>query len=470
MVLSFGVANSQVLQKNTAYGWNWLRGSFDSVLQIPKDTARGGKRIFETGKDTGQLRYMVGDSSVYVHTGRKWIKVGGSGGAGTPSFQDVLNVSRFLSSSQVISATDTFRINIAKNYWKLADSLLIFGMKRQDGAEHYIQMTPSGITTAVQNSSTSQAEQQFTFANGASKGTLRFRTMDLIYESPDSSNVNANNVLWVDMADGKKIKKGFISPGGPGVDTSSLSNRINLKLNISDTSSMLTNYRNAANTNASNIALKKNIADSGRANTNYVTGWALNKVRDSVQSNVTSKVNITDTAAMLSPYLRKVDTTVFARKEMPAFSIRANNTSAAANATNLTFRDVGVQTLPSDSWTATTAPTSLTSAQYTWSQIGKVVTLYFYIAYATPGSNCTGVTFALPSDLPSPLEIAGRGAANEYLYIGPGYIGTQATTQPAVMGRVGLQVNSGDTGWQINLSSTSVSARVAYGTIVYTAQ
>jgi hypothetical protein len=252
----------------------------------------------------------------------------------------------------------------------------------------------------------------------------------LIYESPDSSNVNANNVLWVDMADGKKIKKGFLSSGGGGLT----------------------------------------YADTGRLPAQIATGGSLNKVRDSVQTNINTKVNNSDTSSMLTPYLRKVDTTVFARKEMPAFSIRANNTNAAANATNLTFRDVGVQTLPSDTWTAGTAPTSLTSAQYTWSQIGKVVTLYFYIAYANPGSTCTAVTFSLPSDLPSPLEIAGRGAANEYLYIGSGYIGTQATTQPAVMGRVGLQVNSGDTGWQINLSSTSVSARVAYGTIVYTAQ
>jgi hypothetical protein len=430
LVLFSVSSQAQVLQKNTAYGWSWLRGSFDSVLQIPKDTLTGGKRITQSGKDTGQLRYNRADSSVYVHTGRRWIKVGGSGGGGSQSFEDVLNVSSFLATSHVVTATDTFRINLAKNYFKMADSLLIIGMERQDGAEHYIQMTPAGIVQAVQNQSTSQAEQQFTFANGASKGTLRFRTTDLIYESPDSSNVNANNVLWVDMADGKKIKKGFLSSGGGGLT----------------------------------------YADTGRLAAQIATGGSLNKVRDSLQTNINAKVNNSDTSSMLSPYLRKVDTTVFARKEMPAFSIRANNTNAAANATNLTFRDVGVQTLPSDTWTAGTAPSSLTSAQYTWSQIGKVVTLYFYIAYANPGSTCTAVTFALPSDLPSPLEIAGRGAANEYLYIGSGYIGTQATTQPAVMGRVGLQVNSGDTGWQINLSSTSVSARVAYGTIVYTAQ
>lgn len=460
-LLLFSVGSqAQVLQKNTAYGWSWLRGSFDSVLQIPKDTLSGGKRITQTGKDTGQLRYNRADSSVYVHTGRRWIKVGGSGGGGSQSFEDVLNVSSFLATSHVVTATDTFRINLAKNYFKMADSLLIIGMERQDGAEHYIQMTPEGIVQAVQNQSTSQAEQQFTFANGASKGTLRFRTTDLIYESPDSSNVNANNVLWVDMADGKKIKKGFLSSGGGGLtyaDTGRLAAQI-------ATGGSLNKVRDSLQTN---INAKKNFNDSGRAVTNYVTGWALNKVRDSITS---VELSLSDTASMLSPYLRKVDTTVFARKEMPAFSIRANNTNAAANATNLTFRDVGVQTLPSDTWTAGTAPTSLTSAQYTWSQIGKVVTLYFYIAYANPGSTCTAVTFSLPSDLPSPLEIAGRGAANEYLYIGSGYIGTQATTQPAVMGRVGLQVNSGDTGWQINLSSTSVSARVAYGTIVYTAQ
>jgi len=57
-----------------------------------------------------------------------------------------------------------------------------------------------------------------------------------------------------------------------GTDTSSLSNRINLKLNISDTSSMLSAYRTAINTNTSNIALKLNITDTVNIRSQLIAG------------------------------------------------------------------------------------------------------------------------------------------------------------------------------------------------------
>lgn len=84
----------------------------------------------------------------------------------------------------------------------------------------------------------------------------------LFYNTADSSVYTYTGTQWIKL-------RGVI------IDTTSLSNRINLKLNISDTASMLSPY---ARTNAVNA------------------GLAL-------------KVNISDTASMLSPYLRKVDTT-----------------------------------------------------------------------------------------------------------------------------------------------------------------
>jgi hypothetical protein len=61
----------------------------------------------------------------------------------------------------------------------------------------------------------------------------------------------------------------------PATDTTSLSNRINLKLNISDTASMLSPYYRSATATAA----------------------------------LATKLNISDTSTMLTPYLRKVDTT-----------------------------------------------------------------------------------------------------------------------------------------------------------------
>ena len=217
-------------------------------------------------------------------------------------------------------------------------------------------------------------------------------------------------------------------PGGGSTDTTSLSARIDLKLNKADTASL--------------------------------------------SNRINLKVNISDTASMLANYLRKIDTAVFSRKSMPAYSIRANNTSGTADATNFTFRSVGAQSISSGvpTWTAGTAPSGTENHSYTWSQIGKQVTVTFYLTYVTAGATCTAVSFPLPTDLPLPLELSGTGAADEFLYIGSGYIGTAKTTVPAVSARPTIRVNSGDTGYDIYMAGTSVSARVAYGTITYTAQ
>ncbi len=51
------------------------------------------------------------------------------------------------------------------------------------------------------------------------------------------------------------------------------------------------------------LLLKKDVADSGRANSNYITGWSLNKVRDSLQSNVDLKKNISDSGRAVSNYV-----------------------------------------------------------------------------------------------------------------------------------------------------------------------
>jgi len=66
--------------------------------------------------------------------------------------------------------------------------------------------------------------------------------------------------------------------GGGSTDTTSLSNRINLKLNIADTSNMLSKYLRKTDT-------------------------------ASLSNRINLKLNISDTASMLNPYLRKIDTT-----------------------------------------------------------------------------------------------------------------------------------------------------------------
>jgi hypothetical protein len=87
----------------------------------------------------------------------------------------------------------------------------------------------------------------------------------LFYNTSDSSVYTYTGTQWIKL-------RGVI------IDTTSLSNRINLKLNISDTAAMLAPYLRKVDT-------------------------------ASLSNRINLKLNISDTASMLNPYLRKIDTT-----------------------------------------------------------------------------------------------------------------------------------------------------------------
>jgi hypothetical protein len=70
---SFG----QIYQNMAQPGYKFSRARFDSVLTIP--TGLGGLRNITGGQDTGQIRFNLSDSSVYVWNGRAWIKPSGGG-------------------------------------------------------------------------------------------------------------------------------------------------------------------------------------------------------------------------------------------------------------------------------------------------------------------------------------------------------------------------------------------------------
>lgn len=184
-----------------------------------------------------------------------------------------------------------------------------------------------------------------------------------------------------------------------------------------------------------------------------------------------SGIQASDTAAMLSNYLRSnIAAATYVPKSQAAYTMLANNTNATANLSSQVFKEIGIQTLPAETWNGT-PPTTLTGNTYTWSQKGKQVEFHFHINYSGAGTSNSIVSFALPSDMPPPLEPTGTGAADNVLYSGFGYITTSLTNTSSVMARPILKVNSGDTGYEISMSvATAVSAKVAYGTITYTAQ
>ena len=110
----------------------------------------------------------------------------------------------------------------------------------------------------------------------------KYKYMDSLTFATYKNNGSGDSVLSVDAQGRLKLKK--VTAG----DTASLSNRINLKLNIIDTSAMLTPY------------LRK--ADTSAMLTPYLR-------KADTSSLVTPYLRKADTSTMLTPYLRKLDTT-----------------------------------------------------------------------------------------------------------------------------------------------------------------
>ncbi|CAB5218535.1 hypothetical protein UFOVP217_32 [uncultured Caudovirales phage] len=120
--------------------------------------------------------------------------------------------------------------------------------------------------------------------------------------STDTTSLSNRINLKVNISDTASM----LSPYLTGIDTASLSSRINLKVNISDTASMLSPYLTGIDTTSlsNRINLKVNISDTSSMLSPYLTGIDT----ASLSSRINLKVNITDTASMLLPYLKKIDT------------------------------------------------------------------------------------------------------------------------------------------------------------------
>ena len=217
------------------------------------------------------------------------------------------------------------------------------------------------------------------------------------------------------------------------IDTASLSSRINLKVNISDTSSMLTPYLRKIDT-------------------------------ASLSSRINLKVNISDTATMLTPYSRK-----FAA----AYTMKANNTNAAASEATQTFRDSTQKAYTGTiTWTGTTAPSGTTNHTYQWSQIGKLVFLRINLDYSIVGVLLTQLIMTLPSDCPTPLIPTNVGATNVIVYCS-GALTAQKTIAAATSQSPGfsaLRINAAGTGYELILTRNAQAYQYAYITLQYFAQ
>ena len=139
--------------------------------------------------------------------------------------------------------------------------------------------------------------------------------------------------LWHDVSINNAIGTKYLKP----TDTSSLSSRINAKMNYADTAS-LSNRINAKMSYSDTASLSNRInakmsySDTASLSNRINTKMSYSDTA-SMSSRINLKVNISDTGTMLSKYLRKTDTATLSSRIGYALNIGALGSNYSASTT-----------------------------------------------------------------------------------------------------------------------------------------
>jgi hypothetical protein len=129
------------------------------------------------------------------------------------------------------------------------------------------------------------------------------------------------------------------------------------------------------------------------------------------------------------------------------------------------YTETAENTLPTITWTGTTAPSGSSNLVYRAVQVGSMVTITWRMEYAVAGSALTKATFDLPAGLPTPASPTGM-SANELVWSGTGNLSTSMTGTSST--RVNMYRNSADTGFEIQMEAASGNYTGGVGSITYT--
>jgi hypothetical protein len=150
-----------------------------------------------------------------------------------------------------------------------------------------------------------------------------------------------------------------------------------------------------------------------------------------------------------------------------AYSMKANNTGAAAVPSNFTFKDLGEQAYAATIVWNGTAPLLPINLRYRWFQMGNLVQYFFYFTYTTQGVTNSTITFDFPSGMPAPVPITGTGAAGSFIYRNQALVYT-AVTSPATGTATpfwggGIRRDTGNTKYEFFFTNgTAQTARAFY--------
>ena len=250
LFISF-VSNAQVYQEMPQYGYRANRMAFDSTLQIPTVCGVPTLKSVVSVNKKAAIAFDSCNNIFYQYNPKTlaWSEISGGGGGATPTLQQVLTAGR-----TELNSTSNFRITLNEpvagdetkvfhseydgKSWIKSELFLSnsgsepyfnFGVqeKTNSSGDDWVELRPSG------------AEFYRTGSTYSSKIAIPFNnTANYTNTLP-----KANGVLALTVNGQISDAAGNIAITiPPAIDTTSLSNRINLKLNISDTGTMLTPY------------------------------------------------------------------------------------------------------------------------------------------------------------------------------------------------------------------------------------
>lgn len=142
--------------------------------------------------------------------------------------------------------------------------------------------------------------------------------------------------------------------------------------------------------------------------------------------------------------------------------------AGAVTATSGGVQNLAGADLASIVWTGTTAPSGALVAQYSWQQVGNMVTLLMGLNYATAGAALTAVAINLPAACPVPKAIGvAAGLANNMMFTFAGSFSSNNDSTPKQAILNSLSVNSGNNGYTIASTVASGAIKDWFAAIVY---
>lgn len=255
-----------------------------------------------------------------------------------------------------------------------------------------------------------------------------------------------------------------------GVSTNLISMQPNVGVDISSTNATTTDGINVTSNVGAFWYVDSYDTIGILPRTNGTSGQVL-KLQDGAQmvwaNDNTGTTDTTSLSNRINTKLAISDTSVFQRKQVPAYSFQANGTSVAANSTATYFKDTSGTYTGTIAWTGTTAPSGTTNHSYRWTRVGKCVTLNVNLVYATNGGALTALVFDLPSDAPTPAEPAGLTGASQNMYPVLVWNTNSSNTLVSNAARGFLRNNSGNNAYEFVINITTSAVNAAYITLNY---